>query len=143
MPVKKVVPKKKTPPVKVNEFYWLAECHAFVKKFTLTSITSPTDPKIYLVDQYLKMVMDRLIQNHKAMLDRAANGSSMTVLLAVIRGALKDPVRPRSDKISYPASFFQVLDHRMTENLLLKKWLTLPEKRIEATTKLRQRGLMS
>src|ERR1700730_419321 len=81
----------KTPPLKqlnqkfrgqenLPDFSWYEDCLDFLKKNKAYGIDDIDHPRIYVIDKYLKMVMDGLLSHNREFLKEAVNGSPMRLI---------------------------------------------------------------
>jgi hypothetical protein len=123
-----------------EELYpWMVECNAFLAEHDGVSIQSVDDPRIYVIDQYLKQCMDGLVSTQVAgmrfLIDQVCGGSPLQALYSVAvdkqEHGDRDPV-------------LAVIVERLREDLELKDQFRNGHGavKIRAAAMLRQRGLM-
>jgi hypothetical protein len=128
-------PRAKNDPLLENP--WYAECLEFLAAQNAYEIEDAGHPRIHVVDQYLKMVMDGLKQ-HRPDLLATCGGSPLTFLLFQVEDFIE---RNRQPQI--PRAFIWTLYYRLEENLRLKdEYATHGPDRALAAQKLRMRGLL-
>jgi hypothetical protein len=138
---KKIAAKKQKKQDWFELFPWLNEVRIFAEESGAYKIESVTDPKVELLDQYLKMLMDGLQKDEKIM--AAFQGSALSAAQFFIHAALTDIAAGKAKK-HIPVSFLRVLKERVIEDIELKQQFNFGGLfKQRARLKLKQRGLLT
>ena len=120
----------------------MLECQAFLKEHNGREIVSMEDPNIHVVDQYIKMVMDGMMQSQvpgmRSLVDNACQGSPLRAL-SLIATAKAIKAEGTSD-----GAFMSLLADRLRDDIALKVDFNSSSAALKAraTAQLKKRGLL-